>query len=184
MVSPMVARRSFLINSSCANLSSWVRVSTISSRFSVYSLSCLVIDSLCWALSNASMRTSSRIGFVRKSEAPSWRAAMAESISPCPVITITSASLSMALILLRTSMPSIPGILMSVSTSLRPCSSKNFKPCKPLSAVITSYPSLVSESSSTSKIGSSSSIINSFVILIILVRVHGKTDHEYRTDVF
>ena len=54
-------------------------------------------------------------GFSKKSKAPMRMASTAMGTSPCPVIMITGRLLSMPLTFRRNCIPSMPGILMSVT---------------------------------------------------------------------
>ena len=63
---------------------------------------------------------------------------MARSMSPCPVMTITSVEGSIALMRFSTSTPFMPGILMSVRTIGGLSRPKTSSPSWPFSAVNTS----------------------------------------------
>ena len=130
-VCPIAASRS-------VSKSFFVFSSTRSSRFSVYSLSFALKVIFSLALFRAISRASSFIGFVIKSVASNFKLRMASSISPCPVIMMTSVSGLSSLIVLSTCMPSIPGIFISVNTMGGAVFLKSLSASSPFSADRTS----------------------------------------------
>ena len=73
-------------------------------------------------------------GFSRKSNAPSLVASTAVLTVPCPEMMTTGNSSSSPRILRRTSMPSMPGILMSTNTRSGASRSTHASPACPLGA--------------------------------------------------
>ena len=104
-------------------------------RRSVFSASSLFFSSAFFTVSES---FSSDSGFSIKSYAP-WRTAFtAVSMLPCPDITMTSVAGCEPFILVKASMPSMPGIQTSRSTTSGWASFMAFSASVPVSAVVTS----------------------------------------------
>ena len=103
-------------------------------------------------------RASRANGFCMKSSAPSCIAWTAPSTEPWAVITMTSVESLSIFARFRTSRPSLPGILRSVSTRSKiPSDSSRAHPSSPSFASTTSYPDSRSATAMPSRrLGSSS----------------------------